>query len=372
MATFHLHVQSIGRGEGRSAVAAAAYRSSTRLDDARTGLTHDFRAKGGYVAGGVVGSPDDPAGLWNAAEAAERHPRAMVAREVLVALPRGLDDAGRRRLVEGFSTWLRARHGVAVQWDIHRPDRPAEADNPHAHLLITTRVVGPDGRLGAKTRDLDKSTTSGAHIEAWRAEWARAVNAELAAAGTVARVDARSLRAKAEAAGLPVAPEPMERLGPSAAAMERRGRRTAKGDRNRRRRARNAERAALVAEWNAVNDDGRHTHRRLRDEAVAAVAAFRDQSVAHPRPVLDRALAYRAMIDAAQAAWPRGWPRALRWILRRMWPMGWKVVATVGDRLRTADRLSRTYAGAAAALAAVLVDDQPHGRGADRGRDVSR
>lgn len=338
MATFHLHVQSIGRGEGRSAVAAAAYRRSARLEDARTGLDHDFRAKGGYVAGGVVGWPDDPGSLWNAAEAAERHPRAMVAREVLVALPRDLDDDERRRLVADFAAWLHGRHGVAVQWDIHRPDRPAEADNPHAHLLITTRTVGPDGRLGAKTRDLDKSTTSGAHIEAWRAEWARAVNAELAAAGTVARVDARSLRAKAEAAGLPVAPEPMERLGPSAAAMERRGRCTAKGDRNRRRRARNAERAALAAEWVAITDDAR-CERRLREDAVAAVAAFRDQSVAHPRPVLDRALAYRSMIDAAQAAWPRHWPRALRWLLRRMWPMGWRVVATVGDRLRAADRL---------------------------------
>ncbi|MBY0430003.1 MAG: MobA/MobL family protein, partial [Rhodospirillales bacterium] len=288
------------------------------------------------------------------------------------ALPRDLDEASRRRLVEGFAAWLHGRHGVAVQWDIHRPDRPAEADNPHAHLLITTREVSRDGAFGAKTRALDVKTTSGTHIEAWRAEWARAVNAELAAAGAAARVDGRSLRARAEAAGLPVAPEPMERLGPSAAAMERRGRRTVKGERNRRRRARNAERAALVAEWNAVNDDGRQARRRLRDEAVAAVAVYREQSVAHPRPVLDRALADRAMFDAAQAAWPRRWPRALRWLLRRMWPMGWKVVATVGDRLRLAGCLSRTHAGAAATLAAVLVEDQPRGRGADRGREVSR
>lgn len=371
MATFHLHVQSISRGAGRSAVAAAAYRRSTRLDDARTGLTHDFHAKGGYVAGGMAGWADDPAGLWTAAEAAERHPRAMVAREVLVALPRDLDDAGRRQLVASFAAWLHARHGVAVQWDIHRPDRPAEADNPHAHLLLTTRAVGSDGRLGAKTRDLDKSTTSGAHIEAWRVEWQRAVNAELAATGSAARVDGRSQRARAEAAGLPP-PEPMERLGASAAAMERRGRRTAKGDRNRRRRARNAERLALAAERAEVIADERATRRRLRADAVAAVATFRDQSVVHPRPVLDRALAYRAMIDAARAAWPRGWPRALRWLLRRMWPMGWKVVVTVGDRLRAAGRVPRTTAEAAAALAVVLVEDPPDGPGAGRGREVSR
>jgi len=370
MAIYHLHVESIGRGTGRSVVAAAAYRRCTRMDDERTGLAHDYRAKGGHVAGGMVGWDDEPAALWNAAEATERHPRAMLAREVQVALPRDLDDDGRRRLVEGFATWLHDRHGIAVQWDIHRPDRSAEADNPHAHLLLTTREVGADGRFGAKTRELDKSTTSGAHIEAWRAEWQRAVNAELAAIGRVIRVDCRSLRAKAEAAGLPVAPEPMERLGPHAAAMERRGRRTAKGDRNRRRRARNAERSALAVEWLVVaeDDDDRRERRRLRDEAVAAVAAFRDQSVIHPRPVLDRALAYRTMMDAARAAWPSHWPRVVRWLLRRMWPTGWRVVGTVGDRLREVGRLSRAVAAAAAHLAAVLRAEAHEDRGWERSR----
>jgi MobA/MobL family len=359
MANYHLHIQSIGRGEGRSAVAAAAYRRCTRMDDERTGHAHDFRAKGGHVAGGMTGWDDDPAALWNAAEAAERHPRAMLAREVQIALPRELDESSRRRLVQDFAAWLRARHGVAVQWDLHRPDRTAETDNPHAHLMMTTRMVGPDGRFGAKTRDLDKSSTSSGHITAWRAEWARAVNAELAAAGSVARVDGRSLRARAEAAGQP-APEPMERLGPAAAAMERRGRRTAKGERNRRRKARNAERRALAAERESPDDD-RRIRRRLRAEAVAAVADFHDQSMIHPRPVLDRAAAFRAMIDTARAAWPQGWPRALRWILRRSWPTGWRVVATVGDGLRLAGRLSRAEAEAAAVLAAVLRDG-PHQR----------
>ena len=370
MAIYHLHVESIGRGAGRSVVAAAAYRRCTRMDDERTGLAHDYRAKGGHVAGGMVGWHDEPAALWNAAEATERHPRAMLAREVQIALPRDLDDDGRRRLVEGFAVWLRDRHGIAVQWDIHRPDRPAEADNPHAHLLLTTRAVGADGRFGAKTRELDKSTTSGTHIEAWRAEWERAVNAELAAIGRAARVDCRSLRAKAEAAGLPVASEPMERLGSHAAAMERRGRRTAKGDRNRRRRARNSERSALAAEWLAVAEDSddRRTRRRLRDEAVAAVSAFRDQSVIYPRPVLDRAVAYRTMMDAARAAWPRHWPRVVRWLLRRMWPTGWRVVATVGERLREVGRLSRAEAEAAALLAAVLRAEAHEDRGWERSR----
>ena len=183
------------------------------------------------------------------------------------------------------------------------------------------------------------------------------------------RVDARSLRAKAEAMGEPVVPEPMERLGPSAAAMERRGHCTEKGDRNRRRRARNAERAALVAECSAIAGGERCERRhRLREEAIAAVNSFRDQSVAHPRPVLDRALAYRAMIDAARAAWPIHWPRVLRWLLRRMWPSGSRVAATVGARLREANRLPSTHVQAAMALSLILMDQARERQNGERCR----
>lgn len=358
MATFHLHVEAISRGEGRSVVAAAAYRRAVRMEDGRTGLAHDFRRKGGHMGGGQVGWAGEAAALWNAAEACERHPRAMLAREVQIALPRELDDAGRRRLVEGFAAWLHARHGVAVQWDIHRPKRPAEADNPHAHLLLTTRQVGADGRMGAKTRELDCKGTSGPHIAAWRAEWERAVNAELDAIGLVVRIDGRSLRTKAEEAGQPV-PEAMERLGPSAAAMERRGRHTEAGERNRRRRARNREREELATvRLMLAAEERRLTRRYLRERAERATTVFREQSLVHPRPVLDRAMAYRAMLDAARAAWGRHWAWALRLMLRRLWPEGLRVASTVGQRLLSATLLDPQDASAVANLTVALKDTE--------------
>lgn len=360
MATYHLEVENIGRGVGRSVVAAAAYRRATLMEDQRTGLAHDYRAKGGHMDGGLVGWADAAAALWNAVEAGEKHPRAILAREIRVALPHELDDAGRRRVTAEFAGWLRARHGVAVQWDIHRPKRPAEADNPHAHLLLTTRRVGPDGRLGAKTRELDCKGSSAQHITDWRAEWERTVNAELTAAGSTARVDCRSLRARAQANGLPV-PEAMERLGPSAAAMERRGVRTKAGERNRRRRARNREREQLTTELRElIAAEGRWSRHALRRRAEEAVTVFRDQSRVHPRPVLDRALAYRAMLDAAHAAWGRHWAWALRLLLRRMWPQGRRVTAGVGLRLAAAGCLSHAQAAAAAFLADTLVEDRRH------------
>src|SRR3546814_1118381 len=49
MAIFHFSVKVIGRGAGRSAVAAAAYRAGERLHDERLDRAHDFTNKPGVV-----------------------------------------------------------------------------------------------------------------------------------------------------------------------------------------------------------------------------------------------------------------------------------------------------------------------------------
>jgi len=248
MAIFHFAVQTISRGAGRSAVAAWAYRAAVRMRDERTGLVHDYRARTGMRDVGVVGWSGDAAGLMIAAEARERHPRAVVMREIVAALPRELDHHQRRRLVEAFAAGLVERHGVAVAWAIHNRGAGSR-DNPHAHLMVTTRRVEPGRRsLGAKARDLDTWPSGRQHIEAWRADWAATANRALEAAGRPERIDHRSLKRRG------VQREPDEQLGPAAAAMERRGQRTVKGDGNRRRRRRQRERAALAAEASAIAD----------------------------------------------------------------------------------------------------------------------
>ena len=49
MAIYHLHVKVIGRKAGSSAVAAAAFRSASRLRDDRLERSHDFTDKLGVV-----------------------------------------------------------------------------------------------------------------------------------------------------------------------------------------------------------------------------------------------------------------------------------------------------------------------------------
>ena len=54
MAIYHCSTKPLGRSGGRSAVAAAAYRSAERLENARDGLTHDYRNRGGVEHAEIV------------------------------------------------------------------------------------------------------------------------------------------------------------------------------------------------------------------------------------------------------------------------------------------------------------------------------
>jgi hypothetical protein len=194
-AIMHMSVSTISRSDGRSAVAAAAYRAGTRLHDARTGIEHDYGRKRGVVET-FIAAPNgcdwitDRQTLWDAAEAAESRKNSVVAREWLVALPDALDAPQRAELARALAVELVTRFGVAVDVAIHAPSAEGDQRNHHAHLLTTTRTAGPDG-LGDKTRVLDAAKTGGVEIEAMRAWWAGTVNDALAAAQSAARIDHR-------------------------------------------------------------------------------------------------------------------------------------------------------------------------------------
>ena len=49
IAIYHCSIKLIKRSEGRSAVAAAAYRSGENLTNEWDGMTHDYTKKGGVV-----------------------------------------------------------------------------------------------------------------------------------------------------------------------------------------------------------------------------------------------------------------------------------------------------------------------------------
>ena len=54
MASYHLSVSIMGRSDGRSAVAAAAYRAGAAMIEAETGRVIDYTRKGGIVAAEII------------------------------------------------------------------------------------------------------------------------------------------------------------------------------------------------------------------------------------------------------------------------------------------------------------------------------
>lgn len=178
-------LQVMQRSKGRSAVAAAAYRSCTFLHDERVDIQHDYRKKGGHVSTELFGVDGlklgmaDIGTLWNAAEKAENRKNSAVARELMVPLPHEWTDEQRRLCVRGLSEMLVSRYGVAVMASIHRP---SEGDNDHVHIMFTTREVDAQMNFGKKTRILDDMKTG--EVSKLREEVCRVVNEHAKANGS--------------------------------------------------------------------------------------------------------------------------------------------------------------------------------------------
>lgn len=262
---YHCEAKSVSRTTGRSAVAAAAYRAAERITDARTGLTHDYRAKSGVLHSEIAAPPGSPtwaqdrAALWNAAEAAEdkstRRDTAKTGRDFIIGLPHEISAEGRLMATREFANYLASTYGIAVDFSIHAPDEEGDQRNFHAHVLTSTRRL-TDAGFGGKVRELDSPRTSGPHLEAIREKWADIQNAAYVREGLDIRVDHRSFGARG------IDQEATIHLGPAASGMERRGEETDLGDRNRAAKANNAKRAALKAEVEIITLE-------IRDEAEA-------------------------------------------------------------------------------------------------------
>ena len=219
MASYHLSVKTVSRATGRSAPAAAAYRTASRIENERDGVVHDYTRRSGVETAFIVAPTGaawahDRSALWNAVEAAEKRKDAKVAREYELALPHELTSFDRRGLAMKFAREVVSRFGVAADVAIHAPHPEGDQRNWHAHVLTTTRVVEAEG-LGAKTRELDVVQTSGPAVEALRELWAVQVNRAFERIQSEARVDHRSYARRGEDL---VA---TQHLGPAASGMER-------------------------------------------------------------------------------------------------------------------------------------------------------
>lgn len=252
IAIYHCTIKIIKRSEGRSAVAAAAYRSGQKLTNEWDGQTHDYTRKGGIVHSEILlpahAPPafQDRATLWNSVEEIEKSGKAQLAREIEIALPVELDRAAQLALVRAYVRDNFVTAGMCADFALH----DKSDGNPHAHIMLTMRPLEQSGEWGAKCRkeyDLDPrgqripdgkggwknhraDTTDWNEkdkAEQWRAAWAEYANRALEQTGRPERIDHRSYKRQG------VEQLPTVHMGVAATRMEQRGISTDKGNVNR-------------------------------------------------------------------------------------------------------------------------------------------
>ena len=153
MAIYHLEAKVVSRGAGRSAVAASAYLSCSRLYNDYDGIQHDYTKKQGLVWQEVF-LPEyapqewqDREQLWNAVEEVETAKDSRLAREFVVALPIELSREEQVELLQEFIREQFVSDGMCADAAIHDTD----GHNPHAHILLTVRPLDERGKWQYKT-----------------------------------------------------------------------------------------------------------------------------------------------------------------------------------------------------------------------------
>ena len=200
MAIYHFSIKNIGRSNGRSAVAAAAYRSGEKLMDSVYGKEQDYTKKTGieykniYVPSHANENLLDRQTLWNEVEKSELKKNgdlkttARLAKEFEIAFPHEVDADTRKRMLDELAQTLVKNHNVIVDAVIHAPHTKSGSDerNYHAHIMFTTRSINEQGELGKKAREFNDD---GKNLTlAYRELWANMVNRELEQIGTQERV----------------------------------------------------------------------------------------------------------------------------------------------------------------------------------------
>ena len=178
MAIYHLEAKVVGRGAGRSAVAASAYLSCSRLYNDYDGIQHDYTKKQGLVWQEVF-LPEyapqewqDREKLWNAVEEVETAKDSRLAREFVVALPIELSREQQIELLQDFIREQFVSDGMCADAAIHDTD----GHNPHAHILLTVRPLDEQGHWQYKTEKEYLCVRNGAEKGFTAAEFKSAQN----------------------------------------------------------------------------------------------------------------------------------------------------------------------------------------------------
>ena len=194
MALYRLEMQNVSRANGVSSVAKAAYRHRSVMIDERTGEIHGEKSanRDDLVYAEILAPDNTPDflkkssnDLWCFVEQTERRKDARTAKEFKITLPRDLSNEQNIELMKDFLLKSFVDKGIICDFVLHNDK---DNKNPHAHVMITTREIKPDG-FGKKVREWDEEKT----LHEWRKDWAKVQNQHLKKLGLKSRVSHRTL-----------------------------------------------------------------------------------------------------------------------------------------------------------------------------------
>ena len=236
MAIYHLTAKTVSRGESASAAVRSDYiERSGRYANDHAEVLH--KGHGNMPAW----ASDDPRKYWETADAHERA-NGRLFKQIEFALPKELSAAQQTALAFSFCRDMaKTKDGpLPYSFAVHKGH---DKENPHCHLLISERVndgISRDPGLWFKRAAKDPAKggakkTNELRPREWllhcRELWAERANHMLRLAGHKVRIDHRTLEAQG------IDRTPTTHLGPGVAALERKGIRTERGERNRQREA---------------------------------------------------------------------------------------------------------------------------------------
>lgn len=291
---YHFEAKPISRSDGRSAVAAASYRTGEKLRDERLGQTCDYTRKQGIVFvyhAAPKNAPDwahDLGTAWNAVERAETKKNATLALDYICAFPHQLDRQQREYILKDFVREQFTRKGFMATAAIHEPDKNGDQRNHHAHIMFSYRPLDENGFSKNKDRRFSEYASRKETLAHLKERWAELSARQLERAGFQLEAERwrHGHKTNPEQSALALARgdrdyaercdgEATRKLGEAATHLERQGIRTERGDQNRAIEARNAERAALKREAEGISlelerEKRREDQRQRREEEDAA------------------------------------------------------------------------------------------------------
>lgn len=247
--SLHFDVQIISRGQRKSAVASASYRSGKRLKvdapmrsaiaaasyrsgealyDEQEQRTFDYTRKEDIRYSEILAPKNAPAWvksrekLWNIVEALEKRKDAQLARDVIAVFPRELSFDECKAMLTEFINDNFVSKGMVADFSIHEANASDGGKNPHAHIMLTMREIDANG-FGKKNREWNDQKL----VTRWRKSWEDYSNRHLEKAGFDVRVTLQSYE------NLGVDKMPGVHMGAEQWNLEQKGAKTQKGNKNR-------------------------------------------------------------------------------------------------------------------------------------------